>query len=477
MNDSDLLALILQVPEESQTIEFKRLGSENKVVSKIIQTIVAMANAEGGTIVLGIDDPEKTRVKGESRIFGIEENKELYDEVLRNFEKITPPIKGLGQSEIPSSSGKTVAVIRVPKATDSFYSVDKQVYMRLYKGNKILSPSEIIKLSYAKGFEKADRELVDVDFELLKTDHFESWRVARGIPTGDIKKILFQTGLARKNESKLLMPTRAAVLLFTEFPTNLMETKCTIRVYKYKGRIETFQETPNLIGKPKTIEGPISQLIKKAHEYILSLLESGIEIHSGFVNKYKVPERVIKEAITNAVIHRDYHIKRDIEIKIFEDRIEIRSPGLFPYNITASNIGKERADGYRNDLLVKHLREFPDPPNLDRNEGVQAMQNEMNKSNLFPPIFVTYPKLRDSVEVRLSNEERPSEWEKVRSYLKAHTYIDNEKAREITGIIQSYKMSRLFKKWAEKGLLVKIEPQSKNPKETKYSIPGSEELG
>jgi ATP-dependent DNA helicase RecG len=55
------------------------------------------------------------------------------------------------------------------------------------------------------------------------------------------------------------------------------------------------------------------------------LLRSGIFIPSGFTTKYKIPERAVKEAITNAIIHRDYYLKRDIEISIFEDRIEIEN--------------------------------------------------------------------------------------------------------------------------------------------------------
>lgn len=317
---------------------------------------------------------------------------------------------------------------------------------------------------------------MDVDFELLKTEHFEDWRKNRGLEKDRIDKILFQVGLARKNDNGVMKLTRAAVLLFAKFPTNLMETKCTIRVFKYKGTLEKFEKTPNLIGKPKTIDGPISSLIKDAHEYILSILESGIEIHSGFVTKYKIPERAIKEAITNAVIHRDYHMKRDIEVKIFEDRVEVLSPGLFPYNITKKNIGTVRAGGYRNDLLVKHLREFPDPPNLDRNEGVRAMRNEMHKQNLFPPIFFTYPSLEDSVDVILFNEERPNEWEKVYEYLKTNKYINNKQARDITGIVQIDKMSRLFKKWIKQDLIVRIPSDAKVKKGVKYKLSNQDDI-
>ena len=59
---------------------------------------------------------------------------------------------------------------------------------------------------------------------------------------------------------------------------------------------------------------------------------------TGFTTRYRIPERAVKEAITNAIIHRDYYIKRDIEIRIFEDRLEVESPGLLPYNITSRNI-------------------------------------------------------------------------------------------------------------------------------------------
>jgi predicted HTH transcriptional regulator len=83
-----LIETILNILEETQTIEFKRLSGD-KVVKKIIQTIVAMANTDGGTVVFGVDDPEKTELKGTDRIFGIEENKELYDEIFQEIKRIT----------------------------------------------------------------------------------------------------------------------------------------------------------------------------------------------------------------------------------------------------------------------------------------------------------------------------------------------------------------------------------------------------
>lgn len=476
-NQNDWLKNILEIPAETQTIEFKRL-SEDKVITKIVETVVAMANTDGGVVILGVDDPEKTKLKDFDRIYGIDENIQIYDALGHELQRIIPPLSGLWPPtllEVPDGK-KRVALLFIPKAIDSFRSVNNHVYVRGEKGNRQLTAHEVVKFAYAKGFERADKGLVSIDFSLLKTSYFEEWKEARRINGSPIEIILEKTGLARKNEQGKLLPTLAAVLLFAEYPNELTETKCAIRVFQYTGTIESIGETPNLIGVPKTIQGPLIKEIKDAHEYVLTLLRTGIRIPSGFKTTYQIPERAVKEAITNAVIHRDYHMKRDIEIKIYEDRVEVDSPGLFPYNITRANIGLVRAEGYRNDLLVKHLREFPSPPNLDQNEGVRAIRSEMAAQNLYPPIFLTYPLYQDFVQVVLLNEYRASEWEKISSHLKKNKYITNEEAREVTGVVQRDKMAKMLKNWAKQGLLIQIVPPSGYFKGTKYKLPDSQEV-
>ena len=88
MNKKELVDFILQIPSETRAIEFKRLGSRNEVIDKTLQTIIAMANTDGGTIILGVDDPEKTTKMGLDRIYGIEENLELFDELGHSVKKL-----------------------------------------------------------------------------------------------------------------------------------------------------------------------------------------------------------------------------------------------------------------------------------------------------------------------------------------------------------------------------------------------------
>lgn len=477
MSKEDLISSILSILSESRTLEFKRLGSRNEGVERTLQSIVAMANTDGGVIVFGVDDPQKTTRKGFDRIFGIEENLDLFDEIGHAIKKISPPLSGIWPPDLFEVADKKVRIglLGIPKAGDGLRSIENHVYIRQEKGNKRLSPLEIVHFAYVKGFERADKELVDADINLLRTSFYESWRRKRGIGEDSIETVLEKTGLARKDPHGVLFPTRAAVLLFAEFPNDLLDTKCTIRIFQYEGNLETVKETLNLLGTPKTIGGPVIKQITETHEYVLTLLRSGIRVPSGFVTTYRIPERAIKEAITNAVIHRDYHTKRDIEIKIFEDRIEIESPGLFPFNITPSNIGYERAHGYRNDLLVKHLREFPDPPNLDQNEGVRAMRQAMTQENLYPPIFFTYPHLKDAIRLVLLNEKAPNEWDKISHYLTKNKYIGNKEARELLRLSDTIKVSRLFNRWVKQGVLTKIEPRTGAKRSVRYRLPSSDE--
>ena len=201
MTQEELIKNILTVPAENQTIEFKRL-SDIKVVAKVIESIVAMTNIDGGTIVLGINDPEDTKIKGFDRIFGTEENLENFDAIGREIQRIIPPIASIWppQKIFVKEVGKNIALIFIPKTTDTFRSINNHVYIRQEKSNKLLIPQEVVKFAYAKGFEKADKELVEVDFNLLNTSEFKQWGSNRGIEDGDIRVVLEKTGLARKND-------------------------------------------------------------------------------------------------------------------------------------------------------------------------------------------------------------------------------------------------------------------------------------
>ena len=479
-----LITSILAIAHESKAIEFKRIAGK-KVVSKLLETVVAMANADGGHIFVGVDDPEAGDPASRDRVVGIEEDEENFDMFVQGLADITPRLideQAVDLVRYPQS-GRTVAIVKIPKAARSFHQLGKRVFIRQNRGNRELSPDEYADMLYAKGFKKADGELVKgVAFDLLETQWFERWRKERNLE-GPTEEILTKAGLAAENDSGQLLPKRAAVLLFAELPDSLMaDGRCAVRIFRYKDAFGDYGDRPNLVSTPINLEGPTIQLIRDAQRRMLDILASGVRVESGFVNEYIIPERAIKEAITNAVIHRDYSIKKDIEIRIYEDRVEVVSPGMLVYNITLQNIGIERAEGYRNDLLVKHLREFPDPPNLDANEGVNTIRKEMKAQNLYPPAYSTWPTkdelgLKYYVKVRLLNESAPDEWSKVEAYLKQNNYINNSKAREVTGVVQIVAMSKMLQKWLVQDLIEKVANGGGTRRYARYKLKTKKEFG
>lgn len=267
---------------------------------------------------------------------------------------------------------------------------------------------------------------------------------------------LYRTGLAKKVGGEL-RPVRAAVLLFADAPGALLAShgaRADFRVFHYQGVQILPGEVPNLRKPPRTLSGPLYTLIEQAHRYVLEELSTGLTIAaSGFRTLHRYPERVIKEAITNALIHRDYRMNRDVQIRIFDNRIEVLSPGLLPGRITPLTV--HRAGSFsRNPLIASNLREFPEPPNVDAGEGVRMMFNLMRAQSLYPP---QYRELRDqaqdAVVVSLLNEERPPIWEQVSDWMDRNGPIANADLCQIASL-DTLKASKQLKRWVDQGLLV-----------------------
>ena len=201
--------------------------------------------------------------------------------------------------------------------------------------------------------------------------------------------------------------------------------------------------------------------IDAAVKTVLDELAQGLTLSSsGFKTKHVYPERVVKEAIVNAVVHRDYRLNRDIFIRVFDDRIEIESPGAFPGNITAANIGKTGSKA-RNALIALNLREFDEAPNIDAGEGVKMMFAEMAAAKLYPPQYAqNLDAAVESVTVTLLNLERPSVWDEVSAWIDAHGSIANAELCKLAGV-DTLKASKMLVTWRDQGLLMALPDRAK----------------
>ena len=468
----DALVDQLLVLDEEYRFECKRLAGKP---TSALETIVAFANSDGGFLILGLDDPGKA--KGRARVYGVEENLMAVDELRRAVDtRMTPELPGVSWRRVGCTlrDGQpgSILVVSVPKSLKVHSIVGDGTFVRLGKSNKEIVASEINELCFARGMISAETQLEHIDLALLDTPAWRTYVSHRRI-TRPLPEALEHLGLARKDAQGTLRPTRAAVLLFADDPSALMAAKTSIRVFHYKGDQVIHGTTPNLLKPPKTIGGPLIHQIVDALEYVVDELATGVKLGPyGFEIVQRYPLRVLREAITNAVIHRDYHLASDIHICLFDNRIEVESPGLFSGQITVATLLTSRPHS-RNPLLVNHLREFPDPPNLDAGEGVRMMFHTMDQAGLYVPIYWTKPQLqRDAICVYLFNEARPSIWDQVSAYVDKRGTVTNAELRGILRTDDTLKASKLLRGWVKRGLLVVTNPAGAK-RHRKYSKPGT----
>jgi ATP-dependent DNA helicase RecG len=471
--DDPFVDELLQIPE-SMHCEVKRVAGGK--LTRILETIVAFANTEGGFLILGLEDPAKA--SGRNRVYGLQENPGALDEILRLVEaRVTPVLKKPTVLEFGCTlrNGKvgSIGVLQISKSESVHSIVLDGTWQRLTKGNKALVAEEITRLSLERGTITAEGRLAEVDFHLLDSRFWKLYSSSRQL-TRPIPEALEHLGLAKRDADGIRRPTWAAVLLFAEEPGGLLQTKAAIRIFHYKGSHIEHEANPNLLKPPKTVSGPLVIQITETHRVVLEELASGVQMGPmGFEIAQSYPARVIKEAITNAVIHRDYSIPADIQIRIFSDRIEVVSPGVLPGKVTVQNI-RTIGSFCRNPLIVSNLRDFPEPPNLDAGEGVRMMFHTMNAAGLYPPTYLSRATTgRDEVMVILRNENRPSIWDQVANYLDQHSVIGNKEVRKIMDTKDTLAASKTLKKWVERGLLVVANPNAgKNIR--KYKLPESD---
>jgi ATP-dependent DNA helicase RecG len=155
--------------------------------------------------------------------------------------------------------------------------------------------------------------------------------------------------------------------------------------------------------------------------------------------------------VTNAVIHRDYSINDDIHVRVFDNRIEVASPGTLPAHVTVQNILDERFA--RNPKIVRILNKFKNPPNKDVGEGLNTAFEAMRKLKLKDPLI---EQRENSVLVALRHEQLGTPEQIIVDYLRSNREINNAIARSICFIGSENSMKRVFQKMIASGLIERI---------------------
>lgn len=361
--------------KENQYFDRKSARKDDREIAKHIS---AFANAAGGKLVVGIED------NGEVTGFRRNGARDI-----ENFERAalatcTPtPIVHRERIPVVNSSGEddTVLVLDIEPSTS--HSVarmsDGDVFLRQNDKSVKLNREQVIALEFDKGQRIFEDELVkdssidDVDHEVL-----DRYKEILGTEVSD-EQVLRSRRFMR--DGKL---TVAGALLFAQDPSVMMP-QARVRILRYDGvKMETGERLN--ITKERCFCGPLPKVIQGAYELISSMLREFqfLGPDGKFQTVPEYPEFAWFEGLVNAVTHRDYSFRGDyIRISMFDDRMEIISPGALPNIVTLDNMRTTRYS--RNPRIARTLVEFGWVREL--NEGVQRIYTEMQNSLLGDPVY------------------------------------------------------------------------------------------
>ena len=359
---------IRQMPER-QTFDSKSIHIEPKALAN---TIVAMANADGGMIAVGISD--KTR-----RIEGIDQDKAHLNEILRTpFDFCVPTISVTTEfmpCQDSEGNDNHILIIHVPASPRLHANQADEVFWRVGDKSRKLPFEERLQLMYDKGERYyEDSPAYDATIEDIDMDAVKAYMKRIGYGKSPMEYLQENKGFLTYKGDVPQVST-ACILLFGKRPQNFFP-RARVRFVKYYGTEEKVGREMNVI-KDVTFEGRILDQIQKTIDY----LETQVKEHSYlgedglFKTDREYPKFVIQEMTVNSVCHRDYSIKgTEIQIKMFDDRLVFETPGKLPGIVRTDNIRHTHFS--RNPKIAEYLKAYDYVKEFG--EGVDRMCRELS---------------------------------------------------------------------------------------------------
>ncbi len=443
--------------------QFADLKAKEIGIEGLSKAISALANTDGGDLYIGIRELNgRTRRVWEGFV-----NEEAANGHVQSLERLYP----LGTDymyEFHKAEGHRGLVLhlQINKAQGIVRASNGIPYVRRGAQNLPVDSAEALRrLDFAKGIHSFETQPTNVPVEVVTESPIIQEFIRQVVPTTTPGAWLRKQVLIRQDK-----PTVAGVVLFTEEPQALIPKHCGIKVYRYKTEeAEGTRET--LAEDPRTVEGCLYDQIKSAVKVTKKIVESIPRLGESALEAIEYPPEALHEIITNAVLHRDYSAADDVHIRIFDNRVEVQSPGRLPAHITVQNILKERFA--RNGAIVRILNKFPDPPNKDVGEGLNTAFEAMTKLGLKEPVIFEH---ENTVVVEIRHERLASPEEAIMDYLETHAQIKNAEARRVTHLQRDYQVKTVFGRMVEQGLIEQVPGTRTFATAYRRVVPESEEV-
>lgn len=429
--------------DESHFFDLKQFAVSGKSLQKLA---AAFSNADGGELVVGIKD-KKTGEPLDDRWEGIADIEKLNGHLQALFE--VEPALDIKYEFLKREAATGYALrVLIEKGSQVCATADGIIYLRQgAQSLPVKDPDHIQQLNFAKGARSfEDTPLADLPAEqVVEAPELASFLNDYSPKTDPLEFALSQNLL----EFKTWQPRTAGALLFHPAPSAVVPRKSAIKITRY----ETREDDPERehLAEQVTIEGPSYQLIHEAVKVVTEIM-SNVDVWSADgLKKLAYPPEAIWETIVNAIIHRDYSISDDIQILIFDNRIEILSPGKLPGYVSIENILDARFS--RNPKLVRTLNRYKDPPNKDLGEGLNTTFQKMKEFGLKDP---TITEEGNYLKVVLPHSPLAAPTVAIMEFLDTQGEITNRQARDITGIKSENLVKVEFYKLRDEGHIERV---------------------
>lgn len=421
----------------------------------VAETMVAFANTEGGTIVIGLresGEPSKAKI-----------DNDILEFALKTADDHCNPTVVVGTWEEIDQDDSKVYALRVPRSIELHALTDGRVLIRSGAKNRPLGGQEILRLASAKNTGDFESETLPGatrdDFSKKMLDEYLEKRAERTKRpfSGQVDDLLKEIG-ALNADGK---PTMTGILLFSEYPQQWLPQSSVVFA-KFVGKTPRGESGLAGYTRREELTGPLPRLIESAwnliwSEMAVSAVVKGLEREETF----EYPQFAVREAIVNAICHRDYRLKgRRIEIRMYSDRLEVISPGGLPGFITVENIKDEHFS--RNPRIVNGLFQWGYIEELGL--GIDRMMEVMQQAGHKPPMFDARPY---SFAVTLLNErekQAPPEWTRntnhrqarALQYIRDQGSITNREYRQLCEGVSAETLRLDLADMVEKGILLKV---------------------
>lgn len=386
---------------EVSSIEAKR--ATDKLPASCVETFSAFANTPGGgTLLLGVDEAANFAVTGVANPGKVQQ-----DLAGMARDQLTPALQP--KINLVTIEGKTVIVAEVPELAReqkpcyvTARGMNRGSYIRVADGDRRLTTEEVQQLIADRGQPRFDHELVaeatidDLDQVGLRTvlERIREQNPRLFAQEADVA-VLKMLGIAKVTPDGVLRPSLAGLLALGKYPQQFYPQLCLTFVHYPTKTGERTADSTRFLDNVR-IDGPIPYI---AHESLAvirrNMSRRALITGDGRQDVWEYPPEALREAIVNALVHRDLSPGsrgEQVQVEMYPDRLRILNPGGLFGSVNIHRLGEEGASSSRNGLLLRILEDVPIPGEgrtvcENRGSGIRTMRSELARSGMSPPEF------------------------------------------------------------------------------------------